>query len=327
MGRAGAGAVVGAIPNFLLGIAVGVIVLQDMSQVAPGSLESVIGLFGLLGAAILAVVGGTIGLLCGAIGGFVGGHLFKRSKPLGPSVAIAAPVGSPVNSTSGNRCPNCGQSAPLGGSTYCQNCGSPLGNVPISTTPSSQIPSAPTLGSTSPFEGNQYVIDQKILTVRDTFGIKDVKGNLLAYVKKQLLSFGPKFWFESPNGERLGEIHGKILTVRPTFEVYDKQGNLLALVKKKILKLLGSEWWMETTDGQRIARIKGNIVDHDYRIETPSGNRIAQVHKKWVAIRDSYGVEILDRVISPYLTLSYVIAMDNAQHNQSKSRFGLPFVR
>jgi uncharacterized protein YxjI len=179
----------------------------------------------------------------------------------------------------------------------------------------------------SPFAGNEYIVEQKILTLRDTFGIKNTAGNLLAYVKKQIVSFGPKFWFEGPNGERLGEVHGKVLSVRPTFEIYGEQGTLLAAVKKKILKLLGSEWWMENSSGQEIARIKGNIVEHDYRIETPSGSRIAQVHKKWMTIRDSYGVQILDRSIHPYLTLSYVIAMDHAEHKGSKSRFGLSLVR
>ncbi len=44
------------------------------------------------------------------------------------------------------------------------------------------------------FSGNGYTIEQKILALRDTFGIKDRGGNQLAYVKKQLVSFGPKFF-------------------------------------------------------------------------------------------------------------------------------------
>ncbi len=88
------------------------------------------------------------------------------------------------------------------------------------------------------FNSNGYIIEQKILALRDTFGIRDVNGNLLAYVKKELVSFGPKFWFETVNGQHLGEIHGKILAIRPTFEIYDSQGQLRAQVKKKLLKLL-----------------------------------------------------------------------------------------
>jgi len=71
--------------------------------------------------------------------------------------------------------------------------------------------------------------------------VKDRNGNLLAYAKEQIVSFGPKFWFETPDGNRLGEVHGKVMAIRATFEIYDQQGKLLAAVKKKIVKLLGSE--------------------------------------------------------------------------------------
>ncbi|WP_226987757.1 LURP-one-related/scramblase family protein [Methanosarcina mazei] len=37
--------------------------------------------------------------------------------------------------------------------------------------------------------------------------------------------------------------------------------------------------------------IKGNILDHEYEIES-EGRKIAEVSKKWFRIRDSYGVEI-----------------------------------
>jgi uncharacterized protein YxjI len=161
------------------------------------------------------------------------------------------------------------------------------------------------------FAGTEYVIEQKILAVRDTYGIKDRNGRLLAYVKKQIVSFGPKFWFETSEGIRVGEIHGKVLAIRPTFEIYDQQGRVLAVVKKKIIKLLGSEWWMEDPFGQEIARVNGNIVAHDYMIQTPSKVPIAQIHKKWVSVRDSYAVQIVKPVIASYLILAYAIAMDN----------------
>jgi len=168
------------------------------------------------------------------------------------------------------------------------------------------------------FSGNGYTIEQKILALRDTFGIKDRGGNLLAYVKKQLVSFGPKFWYESTNGERLGEIHGKVLAIRPTFEIYNSQGQLVAQVKKKILKLIGEAWWMENSSGQEIAKIKGNVWEHDYHIQDTSGQPIAQIHKKWVSVRDSYNVEILNPAMDPYLVLSYAISLDNTEKREKR---------
>jgi len=166
------------------------------------------------------------------------------------------------------------------------------------------------------FSGNAYIIDQKILAIRDTFGVKDRNGNLLAYVKQQLVSFGPKFWYEDSGGQRLGEIHGKVLAVRPTYEIYNSQGQMVAQVKKKIVSLLGEKWWMEDSSGQEIAKIKGNVWEHDYTIQDMSGQPIAQIHKKWVSVRDSYGIEIFSTSIDPYLILSYAISLDHTEKKE-----------
>jgi uncharacterized protein YxjI len=205
------------------------------------------------------------------------------------------------------QCFSCGQVVEAE-AKFCSSCGAKVVN------PTEQVTTQTTRGSSNGvFAGTQYIIEQKIAAMRDTFGIKDREGNLLAYVKKKIVSFGPQFWFEAPDGTRLGEMRGKVLTVRPTFEIYDNQG-LVAVVKKKVLKLLGSEWWLEGASGNEIARIKGNVTEHDFTIQSASGMQIAQIHKKWVSIRDSYGIEILSQDLDPYIIIAYSVAMDHAEY-------------
>jgi len=179
-------------------------------------------------------------------------------------------------------CGSCGQSL-VSGSRFCGRCGAPI---------SFQATTQPAMGQpvvwNTPFRETDYIVDQKILAIRDTFAIKNTSGNVLAYVKQQLVSFGPKFWFEGTDGSRLGEIHGKVLAIRPTFEIYNPQGQLKAVIKKKILQLIGSQWWMENASGQEIAKVHGKILEHDYSVQSPDGSRIAQIHNKWVSVRDSY---------------------------------------
>lgn len=202
------------------------------------------------------------------------------------------------------------------GAGACPSCGAILSSGPSYGAPGSSSRIVPA------FSSNGYIIEQRILALRDTFGIKDQAGNQIAYVKKQLVSFGPKFWYESTDGRRLGEIHGKVVAIRPTFEIYDAEGQLRAQVKKKIVKLIGSEWWMEDASGQEIARIQGNLWEHDYYIQEPSGSAVAQIHKRWVSVRDSYNVEMLNPTFDPYLAISYAIAMDHAEKREDK---GVPF--
>ncbi len=201
------------------------------------------------------------------------------------------------------KCPSC-DNAVADGAQFCASCGTKMENV--------QTPKLAEAGSGSVFTGTQYIIEQKIVALRDTFGVKDRNGNLLAYVKKKLVSWGPQFYFETPEGTRLGEMRGKVLTIRPTFEIYDTQG-LVAVVKKKVLKLLGSEWWLEDASGTEVGRIKGNITEHNFLIQSPSGSQVALIHKKWVSVRDSYGVEVLSKELDPYVIIAYAIAMDHAQ--------------
>src|SRR6266571_3028946 len=104
------------------------------------------------------------------------------------------------------RCPACGQAVGTG-SSFCPACGAQLSSVQSYGSPGTLSRMVPL------FSGNGYTIEQKILALRDTFGIKDRGGNQLAYVKKQLVSFGPKFWYESTNGEKLEEIEALGLSI------------------------------------------------------------------------------------------------------------------
>ncbi len=201
------------------------------------------------------------------------------------------------------QCPSCGKAVP-DNAKFCPSCGTKIDGT--------QTPTMASVGSGSVFTGTQYIIEQKIVALRTTFGIKDRNGNLLAYVKKKIVSWGPQFYFETTDGARLGEMRGKVLTIRPTFEIYDLQG-LVAVVKKKVLKLLGSEWWLEDPSGREIARVKGSITAHNFSIQSPSGTEIALIHKKWVSVRDSYGIEILSQELNPYAIVAYTIAMDHTQ--------------
>jgi len=82
---------------------------------------------------------------------------------------------------------------------------------------------------------------------------------------------------------------------------------------------------MENASGQEIAKVHGNILEHDYRVQSPDGAQIAQIHKKWVSVRDSYCVEIQNPSFDPYLVLSYAISMDHAEKKEDHHSGLSPF--
>jgi uncharacterized protein YxjI len=168
-------------------------------------------------------------------------------------------------------------------------------------------------------ENREFTIDQRLLSVRNTYVVKDRYGQQLGFIKQEFVSWGPHFWLEDNAGGRLGEIDGKVVTVHHEYEIKDKEGQVRARVKKKILKLFGSEWWMETPDGHELAKINGNIVHHTYDITTPDKTVIAKVHLNWATIRDEYCIEIIKQDFNPLLILGYAIAMDHVEHQGRSS--------
>jgi uncharacterized protein YxjI len=140
----------------------------------------------------------------------------------------------------------------------------------------------------------------------------------LGYVKDKSTRIGyVQFCFEDNSGAQLGEIDGKAAFViyrERDYEIKDKDGQLKARIRKRPLKLSGSEWLMEDPEGQQLAKVEGDFARHNYQIVAPSGAIIAQIHKKWASIENSYGIEILRQDLDPLLILSYTIAMDFTEH-------------
>jgi uncharacterized protein YxjI len=164
-------------------------------------------------------------------------------------------------------------------------------------------------------DNKEFIVDQRLLSIRNMYVVKNRLGEQLGYIKQELVSFGPKFWLEDNSGTHLGEIDGKVLTVHHEYEIKDRDGQLKAKIKKKILKLFGSEWWMENADGREIARIQGNTVHHTYDVVGQDKTLIAKVHLNWVTISDEYCVEIVQQNFDSLLILGYAVAMDHVEHS------------
>jgi uncharacterized protein YxjI len=164
-------------------------------------------------------------------------------------------------------------------------------------------------------ENREFTIDQRLLSVRNTYVVKDKFDQQLGFIKQEFVSFGPKFWLEDNTGLHLGEIDGKVVTVRHEYEIKDQNGQVKARIKKKVLKFFGSEWWMEDAEGKEMARIDGNIVHHTYDIVAPDKSIIAKVHLNWARIRDEYCIEIVKQDFSSLLILGYAVAMDHVEHS------------
>jgi uncharacterized protein YxjI len=88
-------------------------------------------------------------------------------------------------------------------------------------------------------------------------------------------------------------------------------GGREATVKKRLIGI--RDRFHVEVDGGKDLTVKGNFVDHEYEIER-DGKQIAEVSKKWLRVRDSYGVEVNDPA-DVVLILAVTVAVDALAHD------------
>lgn len=125
-----------------------------------------------------------------------------------------------------------------------------------------------------------YKVDGKAMRMRDTFALKTVSGDEVAWIQEPL-------------------VH-----VRDSMTI--TFGDRTATVKKKMISIR-DKFIIEVEDGPTY-EAHGNLVDHEYEIER-DGDTVARVSKKWFRARETYGIEIEDpqQVV---LLLSIAVCID-----------------
>jgi uncharacterized protein YxjI len=176
---------------------------------------------------------------------------------------------------------------------------------------------SPLLSSTS------IVMKKKIFSMREHYDLEDTSGNKLGEGDGNFFQMPARFVIKDVSGSEVMEIQGKLISLRHEFTLYDSTGTVLGSMKKKIIKLIGSEYWLEQ-NGTEVMRVYGKFASHDYKMSI-SGQDVAQVHKKWVSVRDQFGISITGKV-DARLVIGAVIVIEHLEvtkDNNSNSVFGI----
>jgi uncharacterized protein YxjI len=204
-------------------------------------------------------------------------------------------------------CRSCGKEIDANAG-FCPYCGTQTGFV-TQIAPTVFTPSA---GSTTAnlLQLNDIVMKKKILSVREHYDFEDTQGTKRGEGNGNFFQFPAKFQVLDNSGTLLMSLEAKLISIRRQFTFHDEQGTVLGTIKKKIVKVFGSEYWVEQ-NGNQFLRIYGNFVEHDYLFAI-NGQQVAQVHKKWVAMRDTFGLSITGDV-DHRLVIGSVIAIEHEE--------------
>jgi len=147
-------------------------------------------------------------------------------------------------------------------------------------------------------------------------------------LREDLISIGDDYWIEDDAGRRVFKVNGKVARIRDTWQLEDAGGRDVASIRERKLSIrdaihidvggrdatvkkamlgLRDRFHVEVEDGEDLT-VKGNFVDHEYEIER-DGKQIAEISKRWLRIRDTYGVEVRHPA-DVVLVLAVTVAVD-----------------
>jgi uncharacterized protein YxjI len=137
--------------------------------------------------------------------------------------------------------------------------------------------------------GTKYRMREKLFAIGDDFWIENEVGDRAFKVDGKALRLRETLVLEDPSGAELYTVQEKKLHIRDTMDI-ERGGQAVARVKKALITPLRDRFSIEV-EGAEDMEAKGNIVDHEYKIER-GGAKVAEVSKRWFRIRDTYGIEI-----------------------------------
>jgi uncharacterized protein YxjI len=137
---------------------------------------------------------------------------------------------------------------------------------------------------------DRYKMREKLLSIGDDFWIETQRGRRAYKVDGKALRLRNTLVLEDPRGSPVYEIQAKVIAIKDTMAVSKPHGRDVAVVIHALISPLRDKMSANMADGPDID-IRGNILNHEYTMER-RGKRIAEVSKKWIAIRDTYTVEV-----------------------------------
>ncbi|MEU6104202.1 LURP-one-related/scramblase family protein [Streptomyces flaveolus] len=161
-------------------------------------------------------------------------------------------------------------------------------------------------------------------------------------VYDRLLGFGDDYWIEDDNGNKVYLVDGKAMRLRDTWELKDAQGRVLidihqkmfalrdtmviersgeplATLRRKRLSLLRNHYRVSLADGTELD-VSGKILDREFAIEY-DGELLAVVSRRWLTLRDTYGVDVVRDDADPALLIALTVCVIHlAEKEREKDR-------
>ncbi len=136
---------------------------------------------------------------------------------------------------------------------------------------------------------NTYQMRQQMFAIGDDYWIENGTGQRVFKIDGKALRLRKTLLVEDAAGRELYKVQEKLVHIRDTMEIEGATGRV-ATIKKALISPLRERYDVKFEAGAEW-KVQGNIVDHEYAMEGPTG-KIAEVGKRWFRVADTYGIEV-----------------------------------
>ncbi|AIV35274.1 LURP-one-related family protein [Streptomyces sp. R1] len=152
----------------------------------------------------------------------------------------------------------------------------------------------------------RFLVYDRLLGIGDDYWIEDDRGNKVFLVDGKALRLRDTWELKDAQGRVLVDIHQKMFALRDTM-VIERDGEPLARLKRKRLSLLRNHYRVTLADGTELD-VSGKILDREFAIEY-DGELLAVVSRRWLTLRDTYGVDVVRDDADPALLIALTVCV------------------
>jgi uncharacterized protein YxjI len=161
----------------------------------------------------------------------------------------------------------------------------------------------------------RYAVQEKLFSIGDDFWITDERGGKAFLVDGKVLRLRQTLEIQDPDGRVLVTVRKKLVSMHETMEI-EQDGAVVATVRKALISPLHHRSTVQLADGSQL-EATGNILDKEFEI-TAGSQVLARISRAWFRIRDTYGVDVAPGQ-DDVLFLAIAVALDRI-HDDDEQR-------
>jgi uncharacterized protein YxjI len=160
----------------------------------------------------------------------------------------------------------------------------------------------------------RYAVQEKLFSIGDDFWITDERGGKAFLVDGKVLRMRQTLEIQDPDGRVLVTVRKKLVSMHETMEI-EQDGALVATVRKALISPLHHRSTVDLADGSQL-EATGNILDKEFEI-TAGSQVLARISRAWFRIRDTYGVDVAPGQ-DDVLFLAIAVALDRIHYDDEQ---------